>query len=418
MPRMIQSSRARSLSTGGSDDGAVTSLSGQPQGDGSSVKGHHPSPSVGTSSSPSLPATTRARLIAFYLPQFHPIPENDAWWGKGFTEWTNVGRARPIYAGHVQPLLPADLGFYDLRLPEAREAQADLAQQHGIGAFCYWHYWFHGKRVLERPFDEVLASGRPGLPFCLGWANESWSRSWLGDSRQIILEQKYSDDDTRAHAQWLAKAFADPRYVRISGRPLFLVYRPAKLPDPKRFTDLLRSEITRLGLPEPYLVGSDAHSFGTDMRQYGFDITEHHEPQLGVLPGALSTSWREGLREILKGRRMWHKAKVYRYSDARRWMDAVRPQFPHLSGYFVGWDNTARRGKQAMVIDGATPEAVGADLTQLIDSLQQRPWDERIVFINAWNEWAEGMYLEPDQKNGMKMLQAVAAANQVNTGVT
>ena len=354
---------------------------------------------------------TRARLIAFYLPQFHPIPENDAWWGKGFTEWTNVGKAKPIYRGHVQPLLPADLGFYDLRLPEAREAQAELAQQHGIEAFCYWHYWFNGKRVLERPFEEVLASGRPGFPFCLGWANESWSRSWLGDSRQIILEQTYSDADTRAHAQWLAKAFADPRYLRFSGRPLFLVYRPAKLPDPKRFTDLLRSEITRLGLPDPYLVGCDGHSFGMDMRQHGFDITEHHEPQLGVLPGALSTSLRESLREIFKGRRKWHKAKVYRYEDARRWMDAVRPNFPHLSGYFVGWDNTARRGRQAVVIDGATPEAVGADLRRLIDSLQDRPWEERVVFVNAWNEWAEGMYLEPDQLQGTKMLKAVHAAN-------
>jgi hypothetical protein len=194
------------------------------------------------------------------------------------------------------------------------------------------------------------------------------------------------------------------------------VYRPKQLPEPKRFTDLLRVEITRLGLPEPYLVGSDAHSFGVDMRQFGFDITEHHEPQLGVLPGAFSTSWREGLREIVKGARKWHRAKVYDWEYARQRMDAIRPSFDHLSGYFVGWDNTARRGEKAVVIDGATPERVGRGLRQLIEGIQYRPEQERIVFLNAWNEWAEGMYLEPDVQFGRQKLEAVRDAILVPTG--
>ncbi len=154
------------------------------------------------------------RLIAFHLPQFHPIPENDAWWGKGFTEWTNVARARPLFRGHYQPRHPADLGYYDLRLPETRAVQAELAQTYGIEGFCYWHYWFHGYRLLERPVEEILASGQPDFPFCLAWANESWSRSWLGDDREVLVEQSYSEKDDVAHAHWLAAVFDDPRYIR------------------------------------------------------------------------------------------------------------------------------------------------------------------------------------------------------------
>ena len=348
----------------------------------------------------------KARLIAFYLPQFHPVPENDEWWGKGFTEWTNVTRARPIFRGHYQPLLPADLGFYDLRVPEVRELQANLARAHGIEGFCYWHYWFHGRRILDRPFAEVLKSGKPDFPFCLGWANESWSRSWLGDNRQVILEQRYSPEDDIAHARWLAEAFADPRYIRVKGRPLLLIYRPKNLPEPKRTTDTIRAEITRLGLPEPFLAGSDAHAFGTDMREFGFDLTQHHEPQLGILPGALSDSFKEGLQHILRGERTFRRAKVYRYSDARRWMDEIRPKFPHFSGYFVGWDNTARRGDKAIVIEGTEPAIVAEGLRSLISSIADKPFDERLVFVNAWNEWAEGNYLEPDKKNGHKFLEA------------
>jgi lipopolysaccharide biosynthesis protein len=159
-----------------------------------------------------------ARVIAFHLPQFHPIPENDRWWGKGFAEWTNIAKAKPLFRGHDQPRLPADMGYYDLRLPDARAAQAELAQSYGIEGFCYWHYWFHGRRLLERPIDEMLASGEPNFPFCLDWANESWSRSWLGDNREVLIEQSYSEEDDRTHAGWLGLAPTRDTFVFTAGR--------------------------------------------------------------------------------------------------------------------------------------------------------------------------------------------------------
>ncbi|WLD12415.1 glycoside hydrolase family 99-like domain-containing protein [Planctellipticum variicoloris] len=347
------------------------------------------------------------KLIAFHLPQFHPIPENDEWWGKGFTEWTNVAAARSLFPGHDQPRLPADLGYYDLRLPEAQCAQAELARRYGIHGFCYWHYWFHGRRLLERPVNEILRTGEPDFPFCLAWANESWSRSWLGDNRQILVDQTYSAEDDIAHARWLADAFADGRYIRVEGRPLLLVYRPTSLPDARRTTDAFRREIERLGLPNPYLVGINAHARHIDMRSLGFDMTEHHEPQLGVLPGVFtkaSLKWkvRQKAYKVLG----WPR-HTFEYSDARSWMDRVLPKYPHFRSYFVGWDNTARRGKDGIIITGATPDAVGEGLRGVLQETMRRPPSEQIVFLNAWNEWAEGMYLEPDRRYGLRRLEVI-----------
>jgi lipopolysaccharide biosynthesis protein len=192
--------------------------------------------------------TSQVRAICFHLPQYHPIRENDEWWGKGFTEWANVTRTRPRFKDHYQPHLPADLGFYDLRLPEARQAQADLARQHGIHGFCYYHYWFNGRRLLERPFNEILASGQPRFPFCLCWANENWTRRWDGQERDILLEQNYGDEDDLNHIRWLANAFRDPRYIRIQGKPIFLVYRLSRLPNPARTVKIWRNEAGALGV--------------------------------------------------------------------------------------------------------------------------------------------------------------------------
>ena len=261
----------------------------------------------------------KARMLAFYLPQFHPIPENDRWWGHGFTEWTNVARATPLFRGHYQPHVPADLGFYDLRLAEARAAQARVASAHGIEGFCYWHYWFHGQRLVERPFEEVLCSGEPDFPMALAWANESWSRRWLGEERDILQEQIYSAEDDRAHARWLAKAFGDRRYVRVEGRPLFLIYRPSDLPDAHATTTTLREVCRAEGVGEPYLVGINAHATHVDCRALGFDDTLHFEPQLGVLPdfnkdkaslGKLARNERLGVTSA--------RLKVYDYEEARK----------------------------------------------------------------------------------------------------
>ena len=221
----------------------------------------------------SRPDTGGVRSIAFYLPQFHPIPENDEWWGEGFTEWTNVRRARPLFPGHHQPELPGPLGFYDLRDSNVRDAQADLARSHGIDAFCYYHYWFGGRRLLERPFDEVLASGRPDLPFCLCWANEPWTRAWDGSDRKVLVHQDYSEDDDRRHISWLIEAFKDERYVRVDGKPLFLVYRADAMPDPAGTTRLWRDMADRAGLPGLFLCRVESRHEGGDPAAVGFDAS-------------------------------------------------------------------------------------------------------------------------------------------------
>ena len=352
--------------------------------------------------------SSKTRLIAFYLPQFHPIPENDAWWGKGFTEWTNVSKAAPLFRGHHQPQLPADLGFYDLRVSEVREQQADLARQYGIEGFCYWHYWFNGKRLLDRPINEVRASGRPDFPFCVGWANESWTRRWTGEEAEVLLKQTYSEADDLAHARWLAETFSDTRYIRVDGRPLFVLYRAPALPDARRTTDTFRSECVRLGVPEPYIVGRDTHTPGTDLREWGCDISESSAPNLTVLPRAFRT--RPSLSDLIRNARLGVVSahlKIYDYEKACRLMERVRPSHPHIPGFFVGWDNTARRGRKAIVLVRSTPEAFGRGLGRVLSSVQDRPPEHRIVFLNAWNEWAEGMCLEPSRLYGHGFLEAV-----------
>jgi lipopolysaccharide biosynthesis protein len=337
-----------------------------------------------------------ARLVAFYLPQFYPIPENDEWWGKGFTEWTNVARARPLFDGHYQPHIPGHLGFCDTRVPEVRQAQADLARKHSIEGFCFWHYWFHGKRLLERPFDEVLSSGQPDFPFCLSWANESWARRWhgTGNENDVLLLQSYSPEDDLNHIRWLIRGFADPRYIRVGGRPLFLIYRPKDLPDPRRTVDTFRNEAQRHAIPEPYLVGLNSHA-DMDFREMGFDGTLNFEPQFGALTGPTEP----GL-------------KIYDYAQARQRMLSRTKSYPVYPCIFVRWDNTPRRGDNGIVFVNSTPDKFGSGLVDIIHSVVSRPFDDRLIFLNAWNEWAEGNHLEPDLKYGLDYLDMVRQANR------
>jgi len=356
------------------------------------------------------------RLIAFYLPQFHPIPENDDWWRKGFTEWINVAKARPLFRGHYQPHVPADLGFYDLRLPETRIAQAELARVHGVEGFCYWHYWFHGKRLLERPFNEVLASGQPDFPFCLAWANEAWSRRWLGEEREILQPQTYSAEDDQQHIRWLIEAFSDPRYLRVQRRPVFLVYKPCELPEAKRTTDVFRDECVKHGLGEPYLIGSNAHCPDIDYRDLGFDGTLDFEPQLGVLADFMDDGRRFSklMRNITLGV-ISVRHKIYDDRVARRAMKQQRRDFPVYPCVFVAWDNSPRRGSDGIIIVNSSPESVESSLADAARAVCGRPSDDRLVFINAWNEWAEGNHLEPDLKHGLRYLQAVRRVNPPET---
>ena len=354
---------------------------------------------------------TQARIIAFYLPQFHAIPENDLWWGKGFTEWRNVTNATPLFRRHYQPQLPADLGFYDLRLPEVRTLQVELAEEYTIEGFCYWHYWFNGKRLLERPFEEVLISGRPQFPFCLAWANETWSKRWIGEERDVLQAQTYSLQDDQAHAQWLLRVFADPRNIRVQGRPLFLVYRPLDLPEPLRTTQLLRETCVKNGLPEPYLLGVNAHCAHLDCRTIGFDGTLNFEPQLGVLPDCFKEGVR--LRRIIRNLTLgvWNpRLKIYKYAAARKAMTKNK-QHPVYPCIFVGWDNSARRGREGVIIVDSVPDEFEKGLQEMMRSVVHKPFDDRLLFVNAWNEWAEGNHLEPDLKYGHKYLEAVKRVN-------
>jgi glycosyltransferase involved in cell wall biosynthesis len=342
------------------------------------------------------------RLIAFYLPQFHPIPENDRWWGKGFTEWTNVSKAAPLFPGHYQPHLPADLGYYDLRLPEVRQAQADLARQHGIHGFCYYHYWFGGKRLLDRPFNDVLNSGEPDFPFCLCWANEPWSRRWNGRPEELLQAQDYSPEDDLNHIRWLLPALSDRRAIQIEGKPVFIVYQGKELPDPARTVETWRREVDRAGLPGIYLMsvetGWDA---GWDATQVGFDAKVLFQPQFTML-------FNSGTRIPIEGK---ETLRVFDYQKA--WPILANPEpvsYRRYDTVFPGWDNSARTGLNGVVVQNNSPEAYQEWLSQTIARARQQPPEHRIVFLNAWNEWAEGAHLEPDRKNQDAYLKATRDA--------
>jgi lipopolysaccharide biosynthesis protein len=357
--------------------------------------------------------STKIRSIALYLPQFHPIPENDEWWGRGFTEWRNVAKAKPLFPGHYQPHLPADLGFYDLRLPEAREAQADLAREYGVHGFCYYHYWFNGRRILERPFNEVLESGKPDFPFCLCWANENWTRVWDGGERNVLLEQHYNHEDDQAHIRSLIPAFKDPRYVRVNGKPLFLVYRTELLPDPKRTAEIWRNEAIIAGVGDLYLVRVESFARGIDPSSIGFDASVEFAPD-----GHDMGKWkyRDGLPGFLSRKgiipRAFAENKVVSYPVLARGMMYRPPaSFKRFRCATPMWDNSARRKAEARIVIDSTPALYENWLRTITAKTRtQFNGDERLVFINAWNEWAEGNHLEPDLKWGRAYLEATRRA--------
>jgi hypothetical protein len=335
--------------------------------------------------------------VAFYLPQFHRTPQNDAWHGSGFTEWSVVAASRPLFPGHAQPHLPGELGFYDLRLPETRELQARLARSHGISGFCYYHYWFKGRRMLERPFNEVLRSGQPDFPFCLCWANESWYRRWQGSADELVMEQEFDEEDDVEHIRWMIEAFRDERYIRIKGRPLLTIYRPQDLPDPKRTVEIWRDECSRAGLPDPWLVGFETRGSVVDPADIGFDAGAQFVPH--------------GVNDIVETTRRPPSCDpsntVYDYADvAAAYVGAADPPWIRYPCVATGWDNTPRRRNgEALLLLGSTPDRYGAWLERAIRSQMRSEGGDGIVFVNAWNEWAEGAHLEPDADNGRAYLE-------------
>jgi len=350
-------------------------------------------------------------VVAFYLPQFHPILENDTWWGKGFTEWTNVTRTQPRFRGHYQPHLPSELGFYDLRVPEVRQAQADMAKEAGITAFCYYHYWFNGRRILERPFQEVLASGVPDFKFALCWANENWTRIWDGGQNEVLLEQSYHEADDRAHLQALAPALADPRYLKVNGKSVLLVYRAGALPDPRRTAEVWREEAARLGLGDLHLCRVESIDLDrSDPRRLGFDAAVEFQPDDMRLPRRINLSrLGRGVRRLLRPGSAYRHNYIYEYSDlAERAIRQPAKPYPRYRCVTPGWDNSARRKTGARIFRNSTPSLYEAWLEDAarVSRARQNP----LLFINAWNEWAEGNHLEPDQYWGRAYLHATARA--------
>ncbi len=339
------------------------------------------------------------RLIAFYLPQFHPIPENDIWWGKGFTEWTNVSKAVPQFLGHYQPRIPGELGYYDLRVPDVQRNQVRLAKNYGIHGFCFYYYWFNGKRLLEKPLDQFVNDPSIDFPFCICWANENWTRRWDGLSNEILISQEHSFETDKVLIHDLVHLFKNPRYIRIDGRPLLIVYRADILQNTNEVLDYWRNYSEEIGVGKPFILA--AQTFGyDDPSDDGFDGAVEFPPHNGEIIPEITDKV-----TLLNNHYNGH---IFRYSDfANGSINRIKTRhFKRFNTIFPGWDNEPRRSGNGMTFDGSSPKIYGNWLEKACQhAFVNFPEEERIVFINAWNEWGEGAYLEPDRKFGYAYLQ-------------
>lgn len=351
----------------------------------------------------------KARVIAFYLPQFHPIPENDKWWGKGFTEWTNVAKAKPLFRGHYQPRIPADLGFYDLRLPETREAQAQLAREAGIEGFCYWHYWFgNGKQLLERPLNEVIATGKPDFPFCLGWANHSWLKKlWNPEvsvfSQDLLIEQAYpGKQDVDEHFYAMLNAFKDKRYMKLDGRLIFLIYDPLGITEFEYFKSRWQELAIENGLPGFYFIAqAKRQSEIFDAKMKLFDAINYD---------CIYYFFRQS-----RLRKLWsHITKHPITTPYKKILQIYDKKYLHMPNIiptiYPSWDLTPRRGSIGTVFTHSTPDLFYQHAKQIVEESVFKVADEKVIFVKSWNEWAEGNYMEPDLKYGRGFIEALHQA--------
>lgn len=374
------------------------------------------------------------RILAFYLPQYYPIPENDEWWGKGFTEWTNVAKAKPLFRGHYQPRIPADLGFYDLRLQEVREAQAAMARDAGVEGFCYYHYWFgNGRQLLERPFNEVLNSGKPDYPFCLCWANHDWTnKTWKKGSSlktdSTIMKMEYSIDDDIRHFKHLLPAFRDKRYITVDGKPLFGIWAPNSIPDLRGFIQRWRGLALENGLPGLHLVGYTANATGRSIRGNRLSLwatdkaAEHYQALLdqgldAVISSGLSRGQAmcQGRMKMLayflskhtifpiNNRTDYKKTMENYYVEEDRWENVYPTLMPQ-------WDRTPRAGIKTNPLTNSTPEKFEKTIDTALSLIKDKQPEHQILFLKSWNEWGEGNYVEPDLKFGHGYLDAIRNA--------
>jgi hypothetical protein len=356
----------------------------------------------------------KARVIAFYLPQFHQIKENDEWWGTGFTEWTNVGNAKPLFKGHNQPRVPTTLGYYDLMNPKSRIKQAELAKESGIEGFLYWHYWFgKGKRILEKPFNEVLKSGEPDLPFCLGWANHSWNdTSWSSNAKKsgnkYLLEQTYpGKEDYVLHFNTMLPAFKDPRYIKVNNKPLFVVYDPVAIPSGKQLIDVWQKLAKDNGLEGIHFVGRDNSGIEhQNILNMGFDAvnTNGQWSAESKIKGKYLRILRSKIRDKTPGLLL----DSYNYKDI---INCFYTENDRKSNFYPmvipQWDRSPRAGKKAVIYKGSSPQLFKQHLNEAIDIVSAKPDEEQIIFLKSWNEWGEGNYVEPDLLNGHKYIDTL-----------
>lgn len=359
---------------------------------------------------------SKARIIAFYLPQFHPLPENNEWWGEGFTEWTNVGKAKPLFRSHNQPRVPADLGYYDLRLPIVREQQAQMAKKAGVEAFCYWHYWFgNGKRLMEKVFDEVLSSGNPDFPFCLGWANHSWyAKNWNADGtsvNKLLIEQTYpGQEDARAHFDYLLTAFNDNRYVKVDGKPFFFVFDPVALPSD--YLDLFRQWTKEAGFPDIYLVANivSGKISKNELLAKGFDAVVYQ--RLGTtFSNRKSVRLFEKYKRVLKGFITNRPPNIVDYS--KYYHELVTNEDSELNvipSIVPQWDHTPRSGWNGTLFINSTPAVFYKHVKDALSIVSNKPADHKIILLKSWNEWGEGNYMEPDLTYGKGFIDALRNA--------
>jgi hypothetical protein len=358
---------------------------------------------------------SKVKAIAFYLPQYHPIEENNKWWGNGFTEWTNVTKAKPLYPKHEQPKLPADLGFYDLRVSETREAQAELAKQYGIHGFCYWHYWFgNGKRLLERPFNEVLESGKPDFPFCLAWANHTWSGIWDGCPDRILIKQEYPGiEDHKKHFYEVLPAFKDSRYILVDERPVFVIFNQHEIPDIVEYMALWRELAIKEGLNGIYFVGLFPMHLQQNSNVKYFDAITSYPPGVEIsLINANKKNIQKTNELVLKKLfGVYDKPSRYEYLDFIKYS---LPNEKYISSFIPtvipNWDNTPRSGINGVVLENTNPDNFSIALKNAISYISNEKHKNNIFFIKSWNEWAEGNYLEPDRKYGRKWLESIKTA--------
>lgn len=346
------------------------------------------------------------KCIAFVLPQFHQIAENDSWWGEGFTEWTNVRKATALYPEHDQPKKPLNNNYYDLTDPNVKQWQAETAKAHGIYGFCYYHYWFNGRRLLEQPVQQILASKEPDFPFCLSWANEPWTRSWDGTEEDVLMPQEYGEErDWRMHFYALLEAFKDKRYICVDGKPVFIIYRSSSIPRCDEMLQCWRDLAQQNGLKGLHLVRTLG---GFPLKtEHGFDASLEFEPHYTFAHGGVKHLWSSKQVED-------QKHIVIDYDEL--W-ESMLERTPHRDGEiiypgaFVNWDNTPRKGAAGQSTLGANPHKFGQYLSRQIERTKKM-FKSDFIYINAWNEWAEGAYLEPDDHYRYQYLQAIKKALQ------